>query len=182
MVPGRTGGFTSGDSRGMSLQPEPLGIRKGSIWSHIFCTCVKADSFSAITEQVTAAGLVPRRQREQQMGDTALLLIILCALACWTCCWQPPDSPQTSPSLQKLLGEGCGLALGLVPACTCPCALCGCWKDSATVLETPMLVFGSKVTRWSAAPSQGETRLTVATTRAWQSHSGLAGWASEDLG
>lgn len=45
-----------------------------------------------------------------------------------------------------------------------------------------MLVFRIKVTGWGAALLQGETTLTLATARAWQSRSGLAGWAWEELG
>ena len=30
LLPGGSGAFASGDSRGLSLQPEPLGIREGS--------------------------------------------------------------------------------------------------------------------------------------------------------
>ena len=124
-------GAPSGDSRGMSLQPEPLGIREGKLSGPmVSCTYVRAGSFSAITEQITAADLVPRRQSGQQMWA------LLCCPAPWLA--GPTDgSPQASPSLQKPTGQARGPALGLVSGCVCPSGHCSVWVLGETLHPSP---------------------------------------------
>lgn len=99
----------------------------------------------------------------------------------------PADgSPQTSPDCRSQQGRLEVLLLGWYLSVHAPVAtaLCGSWGRLCTPALEPniLVVFGSEVPCWGAAVSWGETRLTLAIARAWQSHSGVAGWGWEGLG